>query len=349
VPNDKYEWRDDLVYQQAAPGDWQEKTAWRGLTVENVVQSIAYDIMVEKMLRLDAMGVELIGSVHDEIIARARADDAEATLTKMICDHVGNTACMGRRPTARRQGLCQQALCETVTGGPEEGARSVVGGCGAIDNAGLLVAVGFLAAGLARIQNVDLLGLAAAGEMDRDAENLPFARLPGGGRGSEAAQAGEAGAGLDASILLSGKLGDRPGGAGLLGCVVHPHKPRLDGAQLLDLAAQAERRLDQRLGRRCVRGCRRSEFLTLPAGVGILGEKGKPVLSRLDDVLPSMSADRDTLNAELPRDFVVGSTCGDQRINRLSIGAGANNARAWHNLSTSRTNGTLRRPISSCL
>jgi DNA polymerase len=83
VPNGEFEWCDDLIYQQAAPGDWREKTAWRGLLVENVVQAIAYDVMIEKMLRMDAAGIELIGTVHDEAIALAPTERSDAVLTNM--------------------------------------------------------------------------------------------------------------------------------------------------------------------------------------------------------------------------------------------------------------------------
>jgi DNA polymerase len=83
VPDDEFEWRFDLVYQQSAPGDWRETTAWRGLVTENVVQAMAYDIMIAAMLRMDALGVELIGCVHDEIIALAPAGEAEAVIAGM--------------------------------------------------------------------------------------------------------------------------------------------------------------------------------------------------------------------------------------------------------------------------
>jgi DNA polymerase len=58
--------------------------------------------MIEKMLRMDAIGVELIGSVRVEIIARARADDAEATLTKMIAIMSEPPAWAGDLPLAAR-------------------------------------------------------------------------------------------------------------------------------------------------------------------------------------------------------------------------------------------------------
>jgi DNA polymerase bacteriophage-type len=84
VQDDEVEWRFNLIYQQAGPGDWREKTAWRGLITENVVQALAYDLMADKMLRMDAAGITLVGTVHDEAIAFASAQDAEAVLARML-------------------------------------------------------------------------------------------------------------------------------------------------------------------------------------------------------------------------------------------------------------------------
>jgi DNA polymerase len=72
-----------VVYQQPLGRDWVEKTAWRGLVTENVAQAIAYDVMADAMLRMDQAGIELIGCVHDEVIAVATEDTADAVLDEM--------------------------------------------------------------------------------------------------------------------------------------------------------------------------------------------------------------------------------------------------------------------------
>jgi DNA polymerase len=57
---------------------------WHGAATENVVQAIAYDVLSEKMLRLHQDGVFLVGTIHDEIVALAHVDEADATLEYMV-------------------------------------------------------------------------------------------------------------------------------------------------------------------------------------------------------------------------------------------------------------------------
>jgi DNA polymerase len=73
-----------VVYQQPLGRDWVEKTAWRGLITENIVQAVAYDVMADAMLRMDQAGIELIGTVHDEAIAIAPEDKADAVRAEMV-------------------------------------------------------------------------------------------------------------------------------------------------------------------------------------------------------------------------------------------------------------------------
>jgi DNA polymerase len=73
-----------VVYQQPLGRDWVEKTAWRGLITENIVQAVAYDVMADAMLRMDTAGIELIGTVHDEAIAIAPEDKADTVRAEMV-------------------------------------------------------------------------------------------------------------------------------------------------------------------------------------------------------------------------------------------------------------------------
>jgi DNA polymerase len=84
VPNEIYEWSFDLAYQQAGPGDWIEKRSWHGLLTENVVQAIAYDLLIDAMLRMHQANIYLIGTVHDEAIALAAEPQAELILQQML-------------------------------------------------------------------------------------------------------------------------------------------------------------------------------------------------------------------------------------------------------------------------
>jgi DNA polymerase bacteriophage-type len=70
-------WKDAISYM----GKQQNGNAWRrinshgGKFIENIVQAIARDILREGMLRADADGFFLIGSVHDEIICEESDTD----------------------------------------------------------------------------------------------------------------------------------------------------------------------------------------------------------------------------------------------------------------------------------
>jgi DNA polymerase len=57
---------------------------WHGTAAENVTQAIAFDVMVGAMLRLHRDGVFLVGTIHDEIVALAPVEDAEAIRDHMI-------------------------------------------------------------------------------------------------------------------------------------------------------------------------------------------------------------------------------------------------------------------------
>jgi DNA polymerase len=57
---------------------------WHGTVTENVVSAIATDLLMHAMLQLHREGVFLVGSIHDEIVALAPVEDAEAIKARMI-------------------------------------------------------------------------------------------------------------------------------------------------------------------------------------------------------------------------------------------------------------------------
>lgn len=61
--------RDQLSYRTEYKGRWIRETTYGGKLVENITQAIAYDVMVESMERAEKLGFEMIGTVHDELIA----------------------------------------------------------------------------------------------------------------------------------------------------------------------------------------------------------------------------------------------------------------------------------------
>lgn len=61
--------RPQLSYRTEFKGKWIRETTYGGKLVENIVQAIAYDVMIAAMVRADEAGYEVVGTVHDELIA----------------------------------------------------------------------------------------------------------------------------------------------------------------------------------------------------------------------------------------------------------------------------------------
>jgi DNA polymerase len=83
-PNPDHDDRPELSYWQVLGADWKRIWSWHGRACENVVQGVAYDLLADAMLRMDATGLDIIGTVHDEVIALAPADQAESMLQTML-------------------------------------------------------------------------------------------------------------------------------------------------------------------------------------------------------------------------------------------------------------------------
>ena len=69
--------RDNVTYEgpDAKTGKWVRLKTFGGHWVENIVQAIARDILAHGMMLADQMGFELVGHVHDEIIALTPDDE----------------------------------------------------------------------------------------------------------------------------------------------------------------------------------------------------------------------------------------------------------------------------------
>lgn len=50
---------------------WCRQETYSGKIVENATQAIARDILAEAMWRMEQAGLEIVGSVHDEVIIEA--------------------------------------------------------------------------------------------------------------------------------------------------------------------------------------------------------------------------------------------------------------------------------------
>jgi DNA polymerase len=57
---------------------------WHGLLTENVVQAIAYDLLTHALLTLHRGGVRIIATIHDEIVALAPTEEADAVMQRMV-------------------------------------------------------------------------------------------------------------------------------------------------------------------------------------------------------------------------------------------------------------------------
>lgn len=69
---------EQLSYRTEIKGMWLRETTYGGKLVENITQAVARDVMGESMLRADAAGYELDGTVHDELIAEVEQSFGDA-------------------------------------------------------------------------------------------------------------------------------------------------------------------------------------------------------------------------------------------------------------------------------
>lgn len=81
--NESIEVQIKIAYEGIFMGKWCKITTWGGKLVENATQAVARDLLAEVMLRLDAKGVPLDTTIHDEIIAEPTIAEGEATLALM--------------------------------------------------------------------------------------------------------------------------------------------------------------------------------------------------------------------------------------------------------------------------
>lgn len=73
----KKEGREALTFMGADStkgGAWLKQYTYGGKLCENVAQAIARDIMAEAMVRVDNSGVDMLFTVHDEIVSEGQAD-----------------------------------------------------------------------------------------------------------------------------------------------------------------------------------------------------------------------------------------------------------------------------------
>jgi DNA polymerase len=93
-PNAKFDDEGNVTYSKAAfkpaadAKEWPRARLWRGLACENVTQAAAHDILREACRKLDAEGIAVVLTVHDEIVVECAASDADvvrAHVHKIMC------------------------------------------------------------------------------------------------------------------------------------------------------------------------------------------------------------------------------------------------------------------------
>lgn len=75
---------DGWSYLGYKEGRLQRVKIYGGLLTENVVQSLARDVVAEQALWVRADGTRVVTTTHDEIVGLRRAEEADAALTRMI-------------------------------------------------------------------------------------------------------------------------------------------------------------------------------------------------------------------------------------------------------------------------
>ena len=74
---------DAIQYIRPKDGQLIRSDTYGGKLCENIVQSIARDLMADAMLRADTSGIKLLLTVHDEIIAEAKCGEEGLTLERL--------------------------------------------------------------------------------------------------------------------------------------------------------------------------------------------------------------------------------------------------------------------------
>jgi DNA polymerase bacteriophage-type len=75
--------KNQFTYMGSGGGGWMLQRAWPGKIVENIVQAVARDVLAEHMIELHRLGVPLIATVHDELVAEVPEAMADHTFSTM--------------------------------------------------------------------------------------------------------------------------------------------------------------------------------------------------------------------------------------------------------------------------
>lgn len=74
---------EQFTYMGSPGGGWVQQRAWPGKLAEHVTQALARDILADAMITLHQLGVPLIATVHDELIAEVPEAEADVCFDLM--------------------------------------------------------------------------------------------------------------------------------------------------------------------------------------------------------------------------------------------------------------------------
>lgn len=77
---------EQVSVRRVKEGRWERVDLYGGIITERVTQALARDVLAEAILRAEAAGLNVVLTVHDEIVCDTDAQDAEARLTQCLTE-----------------------------------------------------------------------------------------------------------------------------------------------------------------------------------------------------------------------------------------------------------------------
>jgi hypothetical protein len=64
--------------------EWPRARLWQGIAQENIAQATANDLLRHSLRVLSLEGIQIIATVHDEIIVECKEEEAEKISSRMV-------------------------------------------------------------------------------------------------------------------------------------------------------------------------------------------------------------------------------------------------------------------------